>query len=269
MRSDPPTPDLSREQEFWDSGAEVVAGLDEVGRGAWAGPLVVVAAALRASAAGEHALGEVRDSKKLTPARRSRLFEPVASACAAWAVGAASAAECDEMGMSAAQRLAASRALSSLDIRPDAVLLDGRWDFVSPETPPAPTREAAETEPSDLDPSPGRDTAAATGPPARREGFDGPVRTVVGGDARCVSLAAASILAKVWRDDLMVRQAALYPAYNFDSNKGYPCPRHRAALAVWGPSAIHRHSWAFMDNLPRAPRAGEGAVIQPRAPARP
>jgi len=229
-----PPPDLSREQEFWETGAHVVAGLDEVGRGAWAGPLVVVAAALRAGDRHEASLGEVRDSKQLSPARRRLLFGTVASACAGWAVGSASAAECDDLGMSAAQRLAASRALDRLDVPPDALLLDGRWDFVSP--------------------SPG---APAGG------GFGGPVRTVVGGDARCVSLAAASILAKVWRDRLMVQQAARYPAYDFDRNKGYPCPRHRAALAAWGPSAIHRRSWAFMEHLPGAPRSAQPAEQPP------
>lgn len=237
-RRDPSRPDLSREQEFWDSGAGVVAGLDEVGRGSWAGPLVVVAATLRAGDRHEDCLGEVRDSKQLSPARRRRLFDAVAAACAGWAVGAASAAECDELGMSEAQRLAASRALGSLVVRPDAVLLDGRWDFVSSPVLPAPTRE----------------------------GFEGPVRTVIGGDARCVSLAAASILAKVWRDDHMVQQAAYYPAYDFDRNKGYPCPRHRAALAAWGPSAIHRRSWAFMEHLPCGVPATAPPVTQPPLP---
>ena len=109
-----------------------------------------------------------------------------------------------------------------LAVRPEALLLDGRWDFVSP--PPQSPPDAG--------------------------CFDGAVRTVVGGDARCVSLAAASILAKVWRDRRMVRQAARYPAYDFDRNKGYPCPRHRAALAAWGPSAIHRRTWAYVRHLP-------------------
>ncbi len=213
-----------------------MAGLDEVGRGAWAGPLVVGVAALRAGDGHEDSLGEVRDSKQLSPARRRRLFDTVALACAGWAVGSASAVECDELGMSAAQRLAASRALESLAIRPDAVLLDGRWDFVSPP---------------------------ANSPPGHGT-IEGPVRTVVGGDARCVSLAAASILAKVWRDRHMVRQAVQYPAYDFDRNKGYPCPRHRAALAAWGPSAIHRRSWAFMDHLPCGAAVEEPPVSQPR-----
>ncbi|MCY3785464.1 MAG: ribonuclease HII [bacterium] len=237
-RRHPAPPDLSREQEFWDSGAAVVAGLDEVGRGAWAGPLVVVAAALRADGPHGPFAGAVRDSKQLRADQRERLFDLIAAGCESWALGSADAAECDELGMSAAQRLAARRALDRLAVLPDALLLDGRWDFVS-VTPGAP----------------------AGG------GFGGPVRTVVGGDARCVSLAAASILAKVWRDGHMVQQAARYPAYDFDRNKGYPCPRHRAALAAWGPSAIHRRSWAFMEHLPcGAP--GEGAATQPRLPER-
>ncbi len=211
-----------------------MVGLDEVGRGAWAGPLVVAAVALRDGGGHGTFAERVRDSKQLRPARREQLFAPIAEGCAGWSVGCASAAECDELGMSAAQRLAAARALDRLEVPPDALLLDGRWDFVSP--PP--------------------------GGPAGG-GFGGPVRTVVGGDARCVSLAAASILAKVWRDRLMVQQAARYPAYDFDRNKGYPCPRHRAALAAWGPSAIHRRSWAFMQHLPGAPRGADSAVQPP------
>ncbi|MXZ30141.1 MAG: ribonuclease HII [Acidimicrobiia bacterium] len=214
-------PDLARERELWDAGAGVVAGVDEAGRGAWAGPLVVAAAALRAGDPRGASLGEVRDSKQLSPALRQRIFDRLRGECAGWAVGSASAAECDELGMSAAQRLATRRALLELPVRPEALLLDGRWDFASP---PA-------------------------GSPAGA-GFDGPVRAVVGGDARCVSVAAASILAKVWRDGLMVRQAARFPGYDFAQNKGYPSPRHRAALAALGASAIHRQSWKFMDRLP-------------------
>ena len=228
-RSGPDRPDLAREQELWDGGARVVVGLDEVGRGAWAGSLVVAAVALHAGGNHDAFAESVRDSKQLRPAQRERLFDLVAESSEGWGVGGASAAECDELGMSAAQRLAAARALESLAIRPDSVLLDGRWDFVSP--------------------APGSPTAAVGG-------FDGPVRTVVAGDARCVSLAAASILAKVWRDRQMVRQAADYPVYDFDRNKGYPCPRHRAALAAWGPSAIHRRTWAFMQHLPSGAPAG-------------
>jgi len=212
-----------------------VAGLDEVGRGAWAGPLVVAAVVLRHGGGHGTFAERVRDSKQLRPAQREQLFELIAEGCAGWSVGSASAAECDGLGMSAAQRLAAARALESLAVRPDGVLLDGRWDFVSPQ-PGSPLTVA------------GR--------------FEGLVRTVVGGDARCVSLAAASILAKVWRDRGMVQQAGDYPVYDFDRNKGYPCPRHRAALAAWGPSAIHRRTWAYMQHLPSGSPAVTGAEQQ-------
>ncbi len=226
-------PDLRHEQEMWADGVRVVAGLDEVGRGAWAGPLVVGAVALRAgSGAAEHLSG-VEDSKRLRPAERERLFENILAAGLDWAVGSASAAECDRWGMSAAQRVAAARALASLASAPDGVLLDGRWDFVSP--------------------APGQPGPAAAG-------FDGEVRAVVGGDSSCLSVAAASIVAKVWRDHRMVSDSAHYPYYDFERNKGYPCPRHRAALAAWGPSAIHRRTWAFMEHLP----SGAGPDVQLR-----
>ena len=234
-------PTLRHERELLEGAAQLVVGLDEVGRGAWAGPLVVGAAALGIEGTGTALPAGVRDSKQLRPAERERLFDPIAEACADWAVGCASAAECDELGMSAAQRLAAARALRALARRPDAVLLDGRWDFVSP-APGAPG-------------GPGADC------------FAGPVRAVVGGDERCMTVAAASILAKVWRDRAMMQAASIYPTYDFDRNKGYPCPRHRAALAAWGPSAIHRRTWGFMDHLPsRAPRQSRRSAPPGRPP---
>jgi len=111
--------------------------------------------------------------------------------------------------MSAAQRLAAHRALAGLGIEPDRILLDGTWDFVgSPK-----------------------------------------VQTIVRGDATSRTIAAASILAKVTRDRIMRSLAQDYPAYDFDHNKGYPGPKHRAALAAFGPTPIHRTSWSFMDDL--------------------
>jgi ribonuclease HII len=233
----PGCPDLRLEREFWAGGAETVAGIDEVGRGAWAGPLVVGAVALRAGWRPGGTLDGVRDSKQLRPAARERLFERIIEARLEMSVGCASAAECDEFGMSRAQRIAAVRALESLGIRPDAVLLDGRWDFVSPV--------------------PGQHEANGGG-------FTGPVRTIVGGDSRCLSVAAASIVAKVWRDRRMVQDSVLYPSYDFDRNKGYPCPRHRAALAAWGPSTIHRHTWAFMDHLPSGAAQREESAVQLR-----
>ncbi|MEX2420153.1 MAG: ribonuclease HII [Acidimicrobiia bacterium] len=198
-------PGLTVERSLWESGASVVVGVDEVGRGAWAGPITVGAVVVPQN----RRIYKLRDSKMLTEPEREARFERVAAWCEAWAVGHASYEECDDLGMAEAQRLAARRAMEGLGVVPEAVVVDGSWDFVG-------------------------------GP--RTE-------MVVGGDARCLSVAAASILAKVTRDRLMRIEAEHYPAYGFDSNKGYPEPRHQAALQWYGPSAIHRRSWVFMDSL--------------------
>jgi ribonuclease HII len=199
-------PTLQVEHELWESGHDVVVGLDEVGRGAWAGPLTIAAVVLPR----DRRVYGVRDSKQLTERRREELFDRVADWCAAVGVGHASHEECDELGMSDAQRLAARRALDAMGLEPDLVLLDGKWDFVG----------------------------------------GGNTRTIVKGDATCLSIAAASVIAKVTRDRMMRAEADNYPAYDFERNKGYPCPRHKVALKGYGPTPIHRRSWAFMDNLP-------------------
>jgi ribonuclease HII len=198
-------PGLGLERALWAAGAEVIVGVDEVGRGAWAGPISVGAAVLPA----DRRVYKIRDSKQLTERERERLFDRVASWCRAWAVGHATQQECDRMGMSAAQKLAARRALDGLGLVPDEILVDGNWDFVG----------------------------------------DGRARRLVKGDATCLSIAAASILAKVTRDRLMRAEADHFPLYDFEYNKGYPCPRHKMALRAWGPSAIHRRTWVFMDHL--------------------
>lgn len=199
-------PSIRLERRLWEAGARVVVGVDEVGRGAWAGPISVGAAVIPR----DRRIYKVRDSKALSEDERERLFDRIAGWCVGWSVGHASQQECDELGMSAAQQLAASRAIAALGVTPDAVLVDGKWDFVGlPNT-----------------------------------------RRIVRGDATCLSIAAASVLAKVTRDRLMRAEAEHFPAYDFDRNKGYPCPRHKAALAALGPSAIHRRSWVFMDQLP-------------------
>jgi ribonuclease HII len=201
-----PPPSLAFERSAWDSGCDTVVGVDEVGRGAWAGPLMVGAAVLPR----DRRVNGVRDSKMLAEARREALFDRIAGWCRAWAVGAASQVECDELGMSAAQRLAACRAIAGLGVVPDRVLIDGNWDFIGL----------------------------------------GCSERIIRGDARCLSIAAASILAKVTRDRQMRAVAENFPAYDFDANKGYPCPRHKMALQAYGPTSIHRRTWVFMDNLP-------------------
>ena len=200
------SPTLRVERALWEAGHDVVVGVDEVGRGAWAGPLTVGVAVVPR----ERRVYKLRDSKMLTETEREALFDRVANWCEAWAVGHATFEECDELGMSDAQRLAADRALTQLGIEPDRVLVDGKWDSI------------------------GRGTTTA----------------IVRGDATSLSIAAASILAKVTRDRMLRASALHYPHYAFDDNKGYPCPRHKAALQAWGPSAIHRRSWVFMDYLP-------------------
>ena len=212
-------PGLRVERNLWSSGADVVAGVDEVGRGSWAGPLTVAAVVPDA----DTRIYKVRDSKMLTASEREALHDRIAAWARAVSVGHATVAECTELGMADAQRLAARRAMDGLGLSVDHVLVDGSWDFLSQR--------------------PDSDGGA-------EDGVDGPaVTTIVRGDASSLSIAAASVVAKVTRDRLMVAAAERYPAYWFASNKGYPCPRHVAALAAWGPCAIHRRRWVFMDGL--------------------
>jgi ribonuclease HII len=196
-------PGLDVERSLWAAGAPIVVGVDEVGRGSWAGPLTVGAAVVPAG----RRVYKIRDSKMLTEEEREALFDRIADWCETWAVGHASPEECDELGMSDAQRLAARRALDGLGVIPDQVLVDGKWDFV------------------------------------------GGAMRIVRGDSSSLSIAAASILAKVSRDRMMREVADQFPGYNFEANKGYPCPVHKSALQAWGPTSIHRRSWVFMDHL--------------------
>ncbi len=200
------SPTLANEKELWAEGHATVVGLDEVGRGSWAGPLVIGAAVVPK----DRRVYKLRDSKMLTEPERESMFDRVAQWCDAWSLGIVTSDECDEVGMSAALKLAADRAIASLGLIPDRVLLDGSHDFIG----------------------------------------DGRTRTIVKGDATCVSIAAASILAKVSRDRMMRAEAENFPAYEFQRNKGYPCPRHRMALSALGPTTIHRRSWSYMDDLP-------------------
>ena len=217
-----PWPDASRERALHQNGARTIVGIDEVGKGSWAGPLVIGIAMLSDDVIfGDQpavALGGVRDSKQLLEAKREAMFDEVSAKCLKWSTGLATAAECDELGMVAAQRLATTRGFAALglslgvsdDFAVDVAIVDGRWDFVSPH--------------------------------ARK------VVLEVKADVSCVSVSAASVLAKVTRDRMMRESANDYPQWHFETNKGYPCPKHRTALQGYGPCAIHRKSWAFMPN---------------------
>jgi len=211
-------PDRSCERACWTEGHRLVVGIDEVGRGAWAGPLTVGAVVANRNLR----ITGVRDSKMLTEAEREALIDRITGWAEAWSVGHASNDECDALGMSEAQRLAARRALGGLDVIPDRVLLDGNWDFVG----------------------------------------GGRVTTVTGGDATCLSIAAASVLAKVTRDRIMRAADSRFPGYGFADNKGYPSPRHVDALSQRGACLFHRRSWSFMDGLPPV---GEPRRDQPGA----
>jgi ribonuclease HII len=198
------------ERELTGSGASIVAGVDEVGRGAWAGPVVVCAAVARV---GFPAPPEgLTDSKKLTAKRRGELAAELPEWLAGYAIGSASHEEIDALGMTAALRLAAKAALSQLAVRPDVVLLDGKHDYI--------------------------------GSPWR-------VRTAIKADLRSASVAAASVIAKVYRDSLMAHLGEGYPDFAFHDNAGYPAPVHQQALAAHGPTEYHRLSWSYLDDLPQ------------------
>ena len=193
-------PTLERERALWAQGLQRVAGLDEVGRGPLAGPVLAAAVVL---APGGRAIRGLRDSKVLTPRQRERLGPIIRERAVAWAIGAASVGEIDRFNIRGATALAMRRALLRLKLTPDHVLLDGT------ALPELGCRHEA----------------------------------VVDGDARCHSIAAASVLAKLVRDRLMVSLGRRYPAFGWEHNKGYGTPDHLAALDAGGPTRHHRRSF--------------------------
>ncbi len=229
-------PTLRQERRLWRQGHQWVAGLDEVGRGAWAGPVTVGVALLRPGVRSRTQPWWLRDSKLLAEDRREQGFDQVARWCAAWSVGHASALECDRWGMTAALRVAAWRALAGLGTVPDALIMDGPWDYV---------RHPVALPPEDEELPLGRVPCTEVAPP-----LPATVVPVVDGDAHCAAVAAASVLAKVSRDRRMRAEAPHFPPYSFERNKGYPSPTHKMALRGYGLSAIHRRTWAFAADLP-------------------
>jgi ribonuclease HII len=221
QRSDAPISPFER--VAWDAGRAVV-GIDEVGRGAWAGPVTVGAVVLEP----DRLPAGARDSKQLSPARREEVAARVRTA-ARVGIGAATNAEIDTMGLSSALTTAARRALEAVLHAPGApidplVLVDGPHDLL------------------------------------RMEGVE--VATLVRGDAASISIAAASVVAKVHRDGFMASTAERHPEYGFERNRGYASPEHLAALAHHGPCPSHRRSWApiarmLQPALDLSPRASE------------
>ncbi len=199
-------PRLTYERRLVRQGHRLVAGMDEVGRGAWAGPVVAAAVILpldrprlRAALAG------VTDSKQLTPRQRERLFDTIQAVALAIGVGGAGAAEVDRDGLTAATHAAMQRAVAMLAPAPDALLIDA-------------------VDLSALVPL--------------------PQTALIFGDARSLSIAAASIIAKVSRDRWMAGLDERYPGYGFARHKGYGTAAHSAALAQLGVCDMHRRSYA-------------------------
>jgi ribonuclease HII len=182
---------------------DAAAGIDEVGRGPLAGPVVAAVVVL---APGQSIPG-VRDSKALSPARRAILARDIRQVAVDWALGEASPGEIDALNILNATLLAMSRAFAGLRCQPGMVQVDGNR---APALP----------------------------------GFAGRIETIIGGDRTCLPISAASIIAKVHRDELMVSLHATYPAYGFDRHMGYPTREHRDVLAVLGPCPAHRRSFA-------------------------
>ncbi|MBB2957721.1 ribonuclease HII [Pseudoclavibacter helvolus] len=205
-----PTLDVERELLLT---APVVIGVDEVGRGAIAGPVAVGACAIDARRVELGAPSGVRDSKLLSAKRRLEAREGIESWAMGVGVGYASASEIDERGITACLGAAAKRALAELHasgvpVADAVVLLDGSHDWLSP--------------------------CLST-----------PLRVVVRpkADRDCTSVAAASVVAKLERDALMISAAEAHPEYLWESNKGYGSAAHLAAIAATGPSELHRHTW--------------------------
>lgn len=197
---------------------EVVVGVDEVGRGALAGPMTVGAVVVRCDDRPPEGLN---DSKLLTPARRESLVEPLHQWAAEWSLGSVSAAEIDDWGLRLALAVAATRALNGLKSTPTHALVDGSFNLLR----------------SPLD------VGFTAAPPPSLSYAHLPVTTLVKGDQRSATIAAAAVLAKVHRDAVMVALHEEFGEYQWARNKGYGAPEHLEALRRRGPNVHHRKSW--------------------------
>lgn len=200
-----PEPTLDVEREFFAGGARIVAGVDEVGRGAIAGPVTIGVVAIDASV-GEIPSG-LRDSKLMTPKRREAMVPVAKEWGLAWATGSATAQEIDKIGIMSALGLAASRALQKLGVTPDVLILDGNSSFLVEED-------------------------------------NGPrVVTRIKADQDCACVSAASVIAKVERDASMTELHQQFPQYGWEGNKGYGAKVHTDAIKSHGLTDLHRKSW--------------------------
>ncbi len=201
-------PDLSFEKNLWQSGLQTIVGLDEAGRGALAGPVAVGAVSLPNDPHLLSTLSRVRDSKQMTPLARDTASARIKEIAPLHAVGFSSADEIDSLGIVSATRLAALRALETLSLFPDYLLTDFRLEL--------PELDISQT-------------------------------AIVKGDARCLSIACASVLAKTARDALMRDLDAQHPGYQLGKHKGYGTQFHRLALKRLGYSSVHRKTFVVKE----------------------
>jgi ribonuclease HII len=228
-------PTLREERRLLRTGHALLAGMDEVGRGALAGPVTVGVVVV--DLASRTAPNGVRDSKLLAPAAREALVPRLRRWARAYAVGHAEPEEVDAYGIIAALRLAGRRALASLPALPSCVLLDGNHNWLTGRPPPDPVEEA-------LFPLEAAAPVRLPAPPVELA-VEPVVRTMIKADLRCAAVAAASVLAKVERDRIMVERARRFPGYGWEENKGYSAPEHSSALRRLGPCEQHRRTWSL------------------------
>jgi ribonuclease HII len=197
-------PDLREEKKLWKKGFRFVAGLDEAGRGPLAGPVVAAAAVMKKSLRKIDILREVKDSKKLSPKKREKLYK-ILKNCpfVEWGIGRVSEKVIDKINILEATKLAMKKAIKKLKRKPDFLILDGNFKI---------------------------DVKISQ-------------KSIIKGDEKVFSCASASILAKVYRDKIMRKYHKKYPRYGFDKHKGYPTKYHFKMLKKHGPCKIHRKSF--------------------------
>lgn len=207
-------PSFKREKELWSHGHLLVVGIDEVGRGAWAGPIVAAGVIFEPGTRIDH----IRDSKSLTELQLKRLDEKIRTKAKAWVIQQVDASDIDAMGIGSANAHVILKVINALEPKPTHGLIDKAF--------------------------------------IQRGQIPIPFETIVKGDAKVTSIAAASIIAKVFRDELMVTFSKEYPNYGFDKNVGYGTAEHQLALKKYGICSIHRRSYQPVG------RAEAGEAIQ-------
>ena len=188
------------ENKLYENGLKYIAGIDEAGRGPLAGPVVVGVAIMKP----DSFIEGINDSKKISESRREKLYEKITEEALAWSVGIVTEKEIDEMNILNATKKALERALESLEIRPDRILVDALEHI---------------------------DTKGV------------PYTSVIKGDAKIYSISAASIIAKVTRDRIMREYDEVYPEYGFAKHKGYGTAAHITAIKTYGPCPLHRKTF--------------------------